>query len=202
MEQKDLMALYEKIVENYSGTILVLDKTGKVVYVNKNMVQDTMGITGRELLNSNVEDLVRRGVWQHSPNLRALRLGKPVTEYLEGNMRHSLATTSVPVCGSDGALEYVIAYSQGVNDEDHMLHRLSEERERLDNIISFTNTLGESGQIIAESQAMKELLSFLKTVSYSSGTILILGERGTGKEVVARYIHKNGSRRRTICFCR
>ncbi|MDO4314147.1 MAG: sigma 54-interacting transcriptional regulator [Oscillospiraceae bacterium] len=195
MEQKDLMALYEKIIENYYGTILVLDKKGKVVYANENVVQNTKGITYQELLNSNMEDLVRRGFWQHSPSLRALRLGKPVTEYLEGNVRHPLMTTSIPVYDGSGALEYVIAYSQGMNYVDDMLRKLSEERNRLDNIISFTNTLSGNGQIVAESRAMKELFSILKTVSYSSSTILILGESGTGKEVVARYIHKNSSRR-------
>ena len=42
---------------------------------------------------------------------------------------------------------------------------------------------------------MRELFQLLETVARSSSTILITGETGTGKEVVARAIHHNSPRR-------
>jgi DNA-binding NtrC family response regulator len=49
--------------------------------------------------------------------------------------------------------------------------------------------------IIGKSPAMKRLFQLLETVAGTSSTILITGETGTGKEVVARAIHHNGPRR-------
>jgi two-component system, NtrC family, response regulator AtoC len=49
--------------------------------------------------------------------------------------------------------------------------------------------------IIGRSRAMRELLQLLQTVASTSSTILVTGETGTGKEVVARAIHHNGARR-------
>jgi two-component system, NtrC family, response regulator AtoC len=49
--------------------------------------------------------------------------------------------------------------------------------------------------IIGRSRAMRDLLQLLQTVASTSSTILITGETGTGKEVVARAIHHNGARR-------
>ena len=49
--------------------------------------------------------------------------------------------------------------------------------------------------LIGKSPAMKRLFQTLETVSATSSTILITGETGTGKEVVARAIHHNGPRR-------
>src|SRR6266480_2833593 len=49
--------------------------------------------------------------------------------------------------------------------------------------------------IIGRSPAMRELFQLLETVSVSASTILISGETGTGKEVVARAIHHNSPRR-------
>jgi DNA-binding NtrC family response regulator len=49
--------------------------------------------------------------------------------------------------------------------------------------------------IIGRSPAMRELFQFLETVSVSASTILITGETGTGKEIVARAIHHNSPRR-------
>jgi DNA-binding NtrC family response regulator len=49
--------------------------------------------------------------------------------------------------------------------------------------------------LIGRSAAMRALFQLLETVSASASTILVTGETGTGKEVVARAIHHNSPRR-------
>ena len=49
--------------------------------------------------------------------------------------------------------------------------------------------------LIGRSPAMRTLFQLLETVSASASTILVTGETGTGKEVVARAIHHNSPRR-------
>src|SRR4051794_419266 len=49
--------------------------------------------------------------------------------------------------------------------------------------------------IIGKSPAMKRLFQLLETVAATNSTILVTGETGTGKEVVARAIHHNSPRR-------
>ena len=49
--------------------------------------------------------------------------------------------------------------------------------------------------IVGRSRAMRDLFHVLETVAGASSTILITGETGTGKEVVARGIHHAGQRR-------
>ncbi|MGC4082445.1 MAG: sigma-54 dependent transcriptional regulator [Vicinamibacterales bacterium] len=49
--------------------------------------------------------------------------------------------------------------------------------------------------IIGKSPAMKKLFQLLETIAPTNSTILITGETGTGKEVVARAIHHNSPRR-------
>ena len=49
--------------------------------------------------------------------------------------------------------------------------------------------------ILGHSRPMQKLFHVLETVARSSSTILITGETGTGKEVVARAIHHNSARR-------
>ena len=50
-------------------------------------------------------------------------------------------------------------------------------------------------KIIGEDKRMKEIYELMQTIADSDGSILIQGESGTGKELVARAIHKHGSRR-------
>src|SRR5205807_3821498 len=49
--------------------------------------------------------------------------------------------------------------------------------------------------IVGKSRPMTRLLQLLETIAGTSSTILITGETGTGKEVVARAIHHNSPRR-------
>src|SRR6266851_1966025 len=49
--------------------------------------------------------------------------------------------------------------------------------------------------IIGKSRAMTRLFQLLETVAGTNSTILITGETGTGKEIVARAIHQSGPRR-------
>src|SRR5687768_5730356 len=51
------------------------------------------------------------------------------------------------------------------------------------------------GGVRGRSQPMQKLFQLLQTVARSNSTILITGETGTGKEVVARAIHQNSARR-------
>jgi DNA-binding NtrC family response regulator len=52
------------------------------------------------------------------------------------------------------------------------------------------------GDLVAESLAMRELFGVLELVAESEATVLIEGETGTGKELVARALHEQGRRRR------
>jgi len=49
--------------------------------------------------------------------------------------------------------------------------------------------------VVGKGRAMEQLFQLLETVSATNSTILITGETGTGKEVVARAIHHNSPRR-------
>jgi DNA-binding NtrC family response regulator len=63
--------------------------------------------------------------------------------------------------------------------------RLEEENSRL---------RGSAPQMIARSPAMQAVLRVLDKVAPSEANVLITGEHGTGKEVVARYIHASSKR--------
>ncbi len=50
-------------------------------------------------------------------------------------------------------------------------------------------------EIIGKSPVMKRLFQLLETVAATNSTVLVTGETGTGKEVVARALHHNSPRR-------
>ena len=76
--------------------------------------------------------------------------------------------------------------------------RKAEERERLRREVeTLRSSLGAGAvgrSVVAESQAMRDLLELASRVARHNTTVLITGESGTGKEVMARAIHRMSPR--------
>jgi DNA-binding NtrC family response regulator len=80
----------------------------------------------------------------------------------------------------------------------HVLQKAMEQRRLASENAYLRSQLEERyqfGGILGRSRPMQALFQLLETVARSSSTILISGETGTGKEVVARAIHHNSPRR-------
>jgi len=69
--------------------------------------------------------------------------------------------------------------------------RKDEERRALKQTLKRST---ESKEIVAHSDKMLEILSFVEQVAPARSTILVTGESGTGKELIARAIHNRSSR--------
>ena len=80
----------------------------------------------------------------------------------------------------------------------HVLQKALEQRRLASENAYLRSQLEERyqfGGILGRSRPMQALFQLLETVARSNSTILITGETGTGKEVVARAIHHNSPRR-------
>ncbi|HYL21932.1 MAG TPA: sigma-54 dependent transcriptional regulator, partial [Gemmatimonadales bacterium] len=83
-------------------------------------------------------------------------------------------------------------------DEVILTLRKAEERERLGNTIATLkaqlDTRPAARALVVESPAMRQALEIVARVAAHTTTVLITGERGTGKEVIAQAIHRASSR--------
>lgn len=79
-----------------------------------------------------------------------------------------------------------------------LIEKLVEHQDLIEENISLRRQIKEKFRfegIIAKSSKMLKIFELIKTVAPTNATILITGETGTGKEIVARAIHHQSKRR-------
>ena len=103
----------------------------------------------------------------------------------------------------DGAFDFVQKPFEG--DQLVMTVRRAVEHRRL---LQENAALRSNAQVyddvpclVGRSPAMRQLASQIQQIAQSQGTVLISGESGVGKEVVARTIHAHSQRRERIMLC-
>jgi DNA-binding NtrC family response regulator len=97
----------------------------------------------------------------------------------------------------EGAYDYIVK-PLDVDQLTLMLQRIVEHQQLITENILLRKRLTEQYEyedIIGRSEAMQEVFEMIKAVTDTNATVLITGETGTGKELVARAIHSNSSQR-------
>ena len=89
------------------------------------------------------------------------------------------------------AIENCVAY----RELTELKEKLSQEKLYLEQEIRGDM---EFGEIVGSSRALKRVLQLVETVAPNDSTVLLLGETGTGKELIARAIHEHSRRKNRI----
>jgi formate hydrogenlyase transcriptional activator len=86
------------------------------------------------------------------------------------------------------AVANAIAYGEIASLKDKLAQEVTYLQDEIRTELKFE-------EIVGHSDALRRVLAELETVAHTDSTVLIYGETGTGKELVARALHNLGSRR-------
>src|SRR6267154_3360225 len=186
-----------RITDAIPQAIVVQDPRGVSLHAN----QATLDYTGLT-----IEDVLHPGFRErifHPDDLKRLRderqaaLARGLPFEIEqrarrhdGQYRWFLIRYN-PSCDDHG--QVIRWYATGTDIDDRVK---AEERTRNENVALREQIDRDSmfEDIVGSSQALRKVLSQVAKVSPSDSTVLILGETGTGKELIARAIHKRSAR--------
>ena len=134
---------------------------------------------------------------RRSAALEAVRK-KAVVNLLQHKGNRKLISTATPVFDDDGELIRVVVSEKDITKFDDLQRRLEEEQEiknHLQNqLVEMQQDILHSHKIIARSANMVNALQRALKVSKADSSILITGESGVGKGLIANLIHRNSNR--------
>jgi len=193
-----------RITDAIPQAIIVLDPDGRILYANR----VTLDYTGSSLEEALSADFRTR--FFHPEDIDRLR-----------EIRRSALTSGAPfeneqrVLGKTGAYRwFLIRYNPFCDEQGNLVRwyatgtdiddrKRSEQRVRNENLALREEIIRSSlfEEIVGSSEALRRVLTQVSKVAPTDSTVLILGETGTGKELIARSIH-NRSKRSTRAFIR
>jgi formate hydrogenlyase transcriptional activator len=190
------------ITDSIANPIAVLAPDGSMLYANQvtlnqsglNLSEAMTGFYSRICHPDDIEQALHErgaGLAQGVPFELEMRLLK------NGEHRWHL-TQYNPRKDERGQIIRWYVTATDVEDQKRTEERLRNDNVRLDQerVYLEEQIRSEMGfeQIIGNSLALKHVLELVKTVALSDSTVLLLGETGTGKELIARAVHEHSRR--------
>jgi len=201
-EERELRQLIDFLPQH----VLVLDKDGTLLQANKTML-DYKGFSLDEMKGRGTRERINRDVHpddlERAQNERSAGLSRGVLFETEkrlvgkdGQYRWFLFRYN-PVLSEAGDIVRWFATATDIEDRKQAEDRVRNEavalREQIDRDSMFEDIVGSS-------EALRKVLRQIAKVAPSDSTVLILGETGTGKELMARAIHKRSNRAERAFF--
>lgn len=176
-----------KILDYSFDEIFILDKNKKIIYVN-DACKRHYGLNKEDVLGKLSFELVDNGYWYPSIFPDILEKKEPITIKQTTILGAELLTSAVPILNENKEVELVITTARELQSYKMLKVTQIDADQRKEAENPFTS-------IITNNEKMKNVVKFARKVAAANSTVLILGESGTGKSLIAHYIHENSSRK-------
>lgn len=193
---------FKMAMDEISDCILMCDDKGRIIYMNR-AAERLDGLTLEEAAGKHIFELYELDD-KTSLFLRALKNnGQLITNeyhsYVTKHGRKQSSVSSVRPIYRDGKLAGMLGISKDFSAIEELHQRIIELQEQLygsmkeqkkENVprYNFSNIIGKS-------ETISKSIKMAKTAAENLSPVLIYGETGTGKEIVAQSIHNAGLRK-------
>ncbi|MDR1797089.1 MAG: sigma 54-interacting transcriptional regulator [Clostridiales Family XIII bacterium] len=196
---KRVLAELQEIIENSFDGILVTDGKGNVLLMNDSYVRNT-NLQREELMGHNMREFINPVWMKDSVALMVIEQRRAISMHHTTRHGKNIMVTGVPIFDEKERIKKVVLNSRDISEIYELREELSKakEMERLffdasrepDDLVS-----PGMGEIVAADQKTRQLFQIGEKIANFNTTVLITGESGAGKDVLANFIHKSSALR-------
>lgn len=185
-----------QLLDVFSDGVCVTDEQGTVLFLNS-MHETLTGVPHDSMIGHNVLEFLGKGVFDVVLNPEVLRTGKTVTRVQTLANGHRLVLEGHPIFDHDHHVAFCVTLLRDESRLQELQGRVMFQKELLDVFSKLSNSpqtaINQMPEIV-QSAAMARLRSKVSVIAQTDAPVLILGETGVGKDVLARRIHNESSR--------
>lgn len=190
---KETKACIRAIIECIDDGIFITDGEGTVVELN----QTALGAQQREhILGKNMRELIEEGIYRDSLSLQSIKEKQKVTRFQ--NEETEILTTAIPYI-EDGKVQLVVCCEREMQELEIMKEQIRNSEKKLEDyrreLEYLRSVVAKDVDVVMESDEMQHVVNLALTAAQYGSRVLIQGETGVGKEIIAKIIYKNSSRR-------
>ncbi len=186
----------DTIIDSSSDGLFVCDANANVIRMNP-ASEKIHNLSASKIVGRNMRELIDDGFISRSAALEASK-SKQRVSLLQDKDGHKLISIATPVFDEQGELNRVVVSERDITEIDNLQRELEEQaaikNSFRDQMLAMQQAELESQQIIARSPAMVRVLQQSIKVAKADSSVLILGESGVGKGLIADLIHKKSVR--------
>lgn len=183
---KDLI----KCLDYSNDGFMISDPVGIIIYASNSYYKMTK--LNEDILGHNIREYEKKGIITKSSCLSCIKYKRMYTHVHHEKNGVEIITVSKPIFDENMNLEYVVTNVRDISSYINISEKLTEVNKEFTN--SSEETISGDEEVIANSPEMIQVMNIAKLVSKTSVSVLILGETGCGKGVIANYIHNNSDR--------
>lgn len=195
---KRLNTELDAIIESSFDGLFVIDEQGVVLRFN-NAFERITNLCKEELIGKNLNELIESGIFTESASLQVLAKGEAVSIVSDYAENKKVLITGNPVFNENGAIFRVVTNVRDITE----LTALRQKLEHVQGLSQhYANQLQElrikyldNHKMVINSTRMEQLMKLALRLAQVDSTILVQGESGVGKELIAETIHSSSPRR-------
>ncbi|MHC1728136.1 MAG: sigma-54 interaction domain-containing protein [Syntrophobacteraceae bacterium] len=189
---KELADHIESIMDVLSDGVYISDRAGRTIMINR-MYEQLTGLTRDDLVGKLVTELVDEGKFDVVLNPEIVKTGKPRTVIQTTRVGNKVVLSGYPVFDQAGHVVLVVTFVRDITSLTRMKEQFAYQQElleRLSEVQCYSRREAVQGRLVYESRQMRDLLGSIDSIARTDATVLLLGETGVGKDVLAGYVHE------------
>jgi PAS domain S-box-containing protein len=184
----------DAIIDSSYDGLWICDHEGNVVRMNK-ASEKINNLKAEKIIGKNVKDLMMDGLFNKAVTFEVLKRRSAVTLIQQIKSGKNILITGNPIFDEKGKITFVVINERDITVLDELRAQLQENRSLVEGYVTRLSELEMRGidlsNVIIRSEKMQRIVEMAIRVGEVSSTVLLLGESGVGKGMIAKLIHKN-----------